>query len=111
VPGGGIDVEPGQAIFTPDGRFVGLVVMQLPDMEEIESNPMAFAGMRNDILNGLILPVAEIVKATKRARENPEEEEEDEDEDSDDKPATQGADAKDADEKPAADKASDNDEE
>ncbi len=70
IPGGGIDVEPGQAVFTAQGGFVGIVVMQLPDMEEMESNPMAFMGMRSDLLNGLILPAAEIVKATARAKES-----------------------------------------
>lgn len=88
VPGGGIDVEPGQPIFTPDGRIVGLVVMQLPDMEEMESNPMAFMGMRNDILNGLILPIGEVAKATARAKERPEEEEDDADDEASEKPAT-----------------------
>jgi hypothetical protein len=29
IPGGGIDVEPGQAIFLADGRFVGMIVLQL----------------------------------------------------------------------------------
>jgi trypsin-like peptidase len=87
VPGGGIDVEPGQPIFTSDGRLVGLVVMQLPDMEEMESNPMAFMGMRNDILNGLILPIGEVSKATARAKERPEDEE-DEDDEASDKPAS-----------------------
>lgn len=111
VPGGGIDVEPGQPIFTPDGRLVGLVVMQLPDLEEMESNPMAFVGMRNDILNGLILPVAEIAKATKRASEREEEDEEDTDDEASDKPAaTQKAGAKGEDSKPAGETESDDDE-
>ncbi|HKQ46681.1 MAG TPA: serine protease [Phycisphaerae bacterium] len=110
VPGGGIDVEPGQPIFTPDGRIVGLVVMQLPDMEEMESNPMAFMGMRSDILNGLILPIGEVAKATARAKERPEDEEDDADDDVGEKPATtQKAATPDDDEKPAADKKSDDD--
>lgn len=111
VPGGGIDVEPGQPIFTPDGRIVGLVVMQLPDMEEMESNPMAFMGMRSDILNGLILPIAEVAKATKRANEREAEEEEDADDEASDKPAaTQKAATPDGDEKPAASKSDDDEE-
>ncbi len=83
IPGGGIDVEPGQAIFTPSGKLVGVVVLQLPDMEELESNPMAFMGMRSDLMNGLILPTSEIVKATARAKESKEE-------DADDSKATAG---------------------
>lgn len=77
IPGGGIDVEPGQAIFNPQGKFVGVVVLQLPDMEELESNPMAFMGMRSDLMNGLILPTSEIVKATARAKESKEEDADD----------------------------------
>lgn len=73
IPGGGIDVEPGQPIFTANGKFIGMTVLQLPDVEEMESNPMAFMGMRSDILNGLILPAGEIVKATTRAKERKEE--------------------------------------
>jgi hypothetical protein len=73
IPGGGIDVEPGQAIFLADGRFIGMIVLQLPDMEEMESNPMAFIGMRSDLLNGLILPASEIIKATARAKERKDE--------------------------------------
>jgi len=54
----------GQPIFTADGAVIGLAVVQLPDAEEIAaaSSPAAFSGA-----NSMILPAAEVVKATKRA--------------------------------------------
>ena len=110
IPGGGIDIEPGQPTFTPDGRLVGIVVLQLPDVEEIEGNQSAFMGMSRDILNGLILPIGEVAKATKRAKERPEEEGDEEDESDDKSATTKNADEK-SDEKPAADKKSDGDDE
>lgn len=54
----------GQPIFTADGVVIGLSVVQLPDAEEIAaaSSPAAFSGA-----NSMILPAAEVAKATKRA--------------------------------------------
>jgi len=92
VPGGALNIEPGAPVFTSDGAFVGLVVLQLPEDEEMEGNPMAFFAMGRDLANGLILPAAQVVKATQRAGQIAEDEE-DEDE-GDETPAAKGADAK-----------------
>lgn len=56
----------GLPVFSERGDIVGITVVQLPDAEELQaaSSMSAFAGAR-----GLILPAAEIVKATKRAKD------------------------------------------
>lgn len=64
----GMSVEAGQPIFTESGDFIGIVVLQLPEDEEIEANPMAFMSMGRDIGGGLILPAAQVIKATERAK-------------------------------------------
>ncbi len=68
VPGGGASLEPGLPAFTAQGEVVGFVVLQLPDAEELESNFGAFAGLGRDIGSGLILPTADVIKATERAK-------------------------------------------
>lgn len=56
----------GMPVFNTDGAVVGMVVLQLPDAESSESDTSG------DLGGGpMILPAAEIVKATKRALENP----------------------------------------
>ncbi|RIK68975.1 MAG: hypothetical protein DCC65_02260 [Planctomycetota bacterium] len=64
----GVSVEAGQPIFTEDGTLIGIVVLQLPEDDEIEANPMAFMSMGRDIGGGLILPAAQVLKATERAK-------------------------------------------
>jgi hypothetical protein len=56
----------GLPVFSERGEIVGLTVVQLPDAEELQaaSSMTAFTGAR-----GLILPAAEIAKATKRAKD------------------------------------------
>lgn len=56
----------GQPIFAASGEVVGLSVIQLPDAEEIAAaaSPAAFSGA-----NSMILPSAEIERATKHALE------------------------------------------
>lgn len=68
VPGGGASLEPGLPAFTAQGEVVGFVVLQLPDVEELESNFGAFAGLGRDISSGLILPTVDVIKATERAK-------------------------------------------
>ncbi|MBN2561140.1 MAG: trypsin-like peptidase domain-containing protein [Phycisphaerae bacterium] len=75
VPGSGLDVEPGLPIFTEDGSVLGIVVMQMPDEEEMESSPMSFFDSGRDMFSGLILPCSEVIKATKRAKQAGEEDE------------------------------------
>jgi len=56
----------GMPVFDSDGAVVGMVVLQLPDAESSESDSSG------DLGGGpMILPAAEIVKATKRALEHP----------------------------------------
>jgi hypothetical protein len=81
VPGGSLDLEPGLPVFTEDGAIVGIVVIQMPDRDEMESGPLSFLGAGRDIFGGLILPAAEVLKATARAKEAGEEDEESEDDD------------------------------
>lgn len=67
VPGPGT-LEPGLPIYNVSAQPVGIVVLQLPDSDEIQSNPSAFAGLARDISNGLILPATDVIKATERAK-------------------------------------------
>jgi len=78
VPSGDLSVEPGLPVFTADGHVVGVAVLQMPDDEEREGNPMAFIGVGRDISRGLILPAGEVARATLRARENAGREDDDE---------------------------------
>jgi hypothetical protein len=81
IPGGGLNLEQGQPVFTAGGALVGVVVLQLPEDEEMQSNPMAVMAMRNDIVNGLILPASRVLEATDRARQSAAEDEEEGDDD------------------------------
>lgn len=65
----------GLPVFNVEGTVVGVVVMQQPDAEDSEANPMAMLGnMMNmqEMMAGLILPAAEVEKATRRAMETAE---------------------------------------
>jgi S1-C subfamily serine protease len=75
VPAGNLSVGLGLPIFTTDGTVVGVAIMQLPDAEDAEMNPMSMLGdlfNMQDMMGGLILPAPEVVKATKRALETAE---------------------------------------
>jgi S1-C subfamily serine protease len=78
VPSGGMSLEPGLPVFTSGGEVVGVVVVQMPEDEELQS--MAFTGIGRDISTGLILPAAEVLRATARAREAKADDEDDSDE-------------------------------
>ena len=70
VPGGNLATGLGLPVFTTDGTVVGVGIMQMPDAEDAEMNPMSMLGNifnMQDMMGGLILPAAEVVKATKRA--------------------------------------------
>ncbi len=79
----GMTLEAGQPVFSESGALVGVVVLQLPEDDEIEANPTAFMAMRQDILSGLVLPTSQIVKATERAKLSTEDDEEDDEADGD----------------------------
>lgn len=70
VPSGTLAMAYGMPVFHADGKPVGVVVMQVPESEGSDGNPMAMLGRMSgmqDMMNGFILPAAEVVKATKRA--------------------------------------------
>jgi hypothetical protein len=71
VPGGDLSGELGMPVFTPAGKVAGLIVLQMPDGEGGGGNPMRM----QELMGGLILPAAEVAKATARARAGAEEEE------------------------------------
>lgn len=79
LPSSGLNVTPGMPIFAEDGSTVGIVVIQSPDPEDRAANPR----MAGQSTAALILPSAEVVKATKQAMETAAEDEEEEDEDDD----------------------------
>lgn len=72
VPTGAVGMAHGLPVFHPDGKPIGVVIMQVPDSDDSGGNPMAMLGRMSgmqDMMNGFILPAAEVVKATKRALE------------------------------------------
>ncbi len=75
LPSSGLDVSPGMPIFAEDGSTVGVVVIQSPDPEDIAANPR----MTGQSTAALILPSAEVVKATNQAMETAAEDEDEED--------------------------------
>jgi hypothetical protein len=90
-------LEPGLPVFTPTGDIVGIVVVQMPDEDELQN--MAFTGIGRDISNGLILPAAEVVKATARAKEaKSDNDDEDDEEKPTEKKKEKSADRRDTDE-------------
>lgn len=75
----------GMPVFGDDGSIVGISVLQSADPEDIEGGARPAAEV-------LILPVAEVNKATEKAKTvTPEEEEEEEDSDATSKPAADAA--------------------
>lgn len=75
VPSMDIALAHGLPVYMPDGRVVGFTVMQMPDSEDGAANPMALLSnlsSMQDMMSGLILPAADIAKATRRALESSE---------------------------------------
>ncbi|MCP3957630.1 MAG: hypothetical protein GY719_07225 [bacterium] len=67
----------GLPVFTADGRLVGISVIQVPDAEDQLGGMLAgglsflsSAAKLQDMVGGLILPAAEVAKATRLARES-----------------------------------------
>jgi S1-C subfamily serine protease len=82
VPTTSIAAMSGLPIFATDGAVLGVTVAQMPDAEDEPADPMGMlgsmlGGMQGAMegMGGLILPAAEVVKATKRALETAEAEE------------------------------------
>jgi hypothetical protein len=62
----------GLPVFTPDGKVLGVAILQMPSEEDQEEGPAAmFSRMSslNDMMSGMILPTADVVDATRRARQ------------------------------------------
>ena len=71
APNGPLSTAFGLPVFLPDGRCIGVTVMQLPEGEG-NLSPMAMMGRLSsiqDMMAGMILPAADVMKATKRAME------------------------------------------
>jgi len=73
IPGTASMVGAGLPVFNSSGSVIGLMVTQLPEDRGSSGSPMGMfgAGMTNlqDAMSGLVLPAAEVVKATQRAME------------------------------------------
>lgn len=75
VPAEPLGVGFGQPVFTADGTLVGITVMQTPSLDEAQNlfaNPLAFLSSStkvSDMVGGLVLPAAEVLKATRVAQE------------------------------------------
>ncbi len=67
VPMGMLAASMGKPVFTADGSLLGMVVMQMPGPDEMSAESMmgGMGDMRG--FGGMILPAAEISKATERA--------------------------------------------
>lgn len=98
VPTTGSVTDMGVPVFAPSGELIGLSIMQMPDEEESGVNPMSMMSRLSGMggMGGMILPAAEVAKATQRALETA---------------ATKGPDVDEPTTKPAAAKAADKDEE
>lgn len=65
----------GLPVYTADGRVVGLLVLQMPgeeDQADLFENPLTFLGQAarlQDMVGGVVLPAADVVRATTLARE------------------------------------------
>jgi S1-C subfamily serine protease len=67
VPAGEIAGALGLPVYTIAGEVVGVLVVQLPDPDEMEMDPQS---VFQEMESGLILPAANVVAATTRALEN-----------------------------------------
>lgn len=73
VPTGDIGAALGLPVYTESGQIVGVAIMQMPDAEDTEMNPAAIfsqLGNMQEMMSGLILPAADVAKATRRALES-----------------------------------------
>lgn len=76
ILGGTLNADFGLPVFAASGEVVGVTIMPISDdnEEELRGNPMAMLGGISGILDmfgGVVLPADEVLKATRRARENP----------------------------------------
>jgi S1-C subfamily serine protease len=64
----------GLPVFTSDGKLAGMVVMQAPDADESAgpANPLSMIGSMGSLMEmftGVIMPVKQVARATKRVQE------------------------------------------
>ncbi len=62
----------GLPVFSADGKVLGVAVLQMPSDEDEDEGPAAmFSKMSamQDMMSGVILPAAEVIEATKRAKQ------------------------------------------
>ena len=78
IPSSSLDLQPGLPVFTAEGSVVGIVVIQMPGEDEMEGGYRSMQGLGRDVMGGLILPAAEVLKATNRAKQAAEEDDEEE---------------------------------
>lgn len=87
----------GLPVYAADGKVVGVSVLQMPEPEGDDGNPMRMLsslGSMEEMMTGMILPAQEVVKATRRAKESAQ--------DRGSAPAGDGATSEPASDKPAA---------
>ncbi|MFQ5590586.1 MAG: trypsin-like peptidase domain-containing protein [Phycisphaerae bacterium] len=75
IPTGEVVTALGLPVYTTDGRVAGFTVMQAPDEEDTEMNPMAVFSRLSSLQNimaAVVLPAADVAKATRRAMESAE---------------------------------------
>lgn len=68
VPSGFL-LQFGMPVFGADGKLVGITVVQSPSAEEDQADSSSSMMGNTDALRGLILPAAEVLAATARAKE------------------------------------------
>ncbi|MEP0845320.1 MAG: trypsin-like peptidase domain-containing protein [Phycisphaerae bacterium] len=65
----------GLPVYAADGKVVGVSVLQMPEPEGGDGNPMRMLsslGSMEEMMTGMILPAQEVAKATRRAKESAE---------------------------------------
>lgn len=78
IPSSGIMASLGVPVYLTDGRIIGFTIMQMPETEDAEFNPMSMISQMMNMqesMGGFILPAADVAKATARALTSDEEEE------------------------------------
>ena len=83
VPGASLGAEPGLPVFSSSGDVVGVVVLQMPDPEDMGGGSIFSLAQGGDA-GLMVLPAAQVAKATKRAMAAAEEEEDEDGDKSDD---------------------------
>lgn len=63
-----VGMDLGMPMFTADGKLIGIGVSQVPSREDVEGGDMGSL-MGDGYYGSMVLPAAEVVKATKRSKE------------------------------------------